>query len=787
MAEPFSAASAALSTLDIMLRAAKKARRLYQNWKDAPAQIRTLLDELEHFSLVVEVAKQNQQNTHQNALAATAQRNIAAALQKRLQSSQPLWDELDAHTKDCGQHLTKENFKRRKWTFAKTKTDGIRARLAEERIWIVEILGLSDRLSSETISQQLVAINTKIQTNYQTALTHLVQHPQSNADLLATVNVVRTLLQDNIRLGNDVAVTTSLMHGLVQEIHSVTTSRRTLQAPKVPSSPPSHQSRASTTSTSNNTLVSQQVQVSQNRNLVQIKVTEGRKSPCLSSCTCSCHKKQQHWNLFTFWLLRRWFGLAYVSKITYADPKTCTDELCGNTGFNSLEMGYAFPEWLCSVSVHAIFMNPMLGKPSAGLVLRRRVTYWDENSIARLTDEEDITTMQMLLIKKRIFLDDLDPKNGGTALQRAVGSGRLTTARFMLRFGADPDIWDDMGSTARDEAIFAYFASFGDYQESDREELQELFAVHAHIDSWDLSFLHKVVLGLIPIAIEALDVSRSFRDQVNATDRHGRTALHWAAIRADINAATCLIEAGANVNAKDVYYKTPLHFAAESCCLGVFRLLLKFHADPKARTKMGEQPAHKVCRSVDNPEFLSLLVAAGADVHATAHGPTQFTNALAAIGTDNAPLLEELIRLGADVTSSDAEGDTPLFETLISGSLDCLALMLERSDIIDYKHKNLQGQTLLHFAAMFGYDYIFDLLAERKLIGLDPEAKDCEGKTAADHLPKNSPDSHWSAFKRLLESVRQANHKAMKASNHQEDGNVSGEEDVFYDCDEDLL
>lgn len=827
MAEPFSTASAVLSTLDIMLRAANKAHQLYQSWRDAPTQIQTLLDELDHFTLVVETAKRKQQSAQQYASAttaqqialATAQQNIAAALQKRLQSSLELWNDLDAHAKECGQDMKKENVKRRRWSFSRRKTDGLRARLADERVWIIEILGLSRMFSSDTISQQLVTINTDVRTHQETTLTrlvqqsrsnaelrsafdqvkpllerlmvnllglsdtvsqqlvtintnirtgerttsaHLVQQSRSSADILSTVCRVETLLHNRNRQRNDAAVTSSSTHGLIHGLHADMTARRAPKVAEEPKATSSDQSTSRSITPSKVTVVKQQTQISHNRNFVQLKITEGRRSPCNSSCKCSCHRTQRHWNLSTPWLLRHWFGLAYASKVAYADPASCTEKTCGNanTGFNSLEMGYAYPDWLSNISVHVFFITPMLGKPSAGLVLRRRVGYWTEDSIFRLADEGDAITMQALLEQKRIFLDDQDPDLGYTALQRAVGRGNFQIAKFLLQYGADPDISNDMGITARDEAIFYYFASYNKVDDKVREELQELFAVHAHSDAWGLSFLHKVVLGLAPIALEALDIRRSFRDQISAPDDHGRTPLHWAVIRGDFGATKYLIDSGANVNVRDVYHMTPLELASfSSDCFELFKLLLSAGADPQARDRVGEQPIHRACYAQRDPKSLRLLVDAGADVNAISHG-TKFTTVHRAIQVDNADILEELIKLGADMHIVDDDGNTYISRAVRHNAHHCLSFILERNGIVDYRLKNRKGQSILHFAAKYAHCDILRLLGSFELVGLDCDARDTEGRTAFDCLPDDVSKERLEWFNWLLCRVCQNDQRA---------------------------
>lgn len=79
-------------------------------------------------------------------------------------------------------------------------------------------------------------------------------------------------------------------------------------------------------------------------------------------------------------------------------------------------------------------------------------------------------------------------------------------------------------------------------------------------------------------------------DNINATDFDGDNALHWAAVRNDLEAARLLIEAGINIDQHGALGYTPLHVA---CSFG-----------------------HK--------DMVLLLIESGADVHALNEGETPF-------------------------------------------------------------------------------------------------------------------------------------------------------------------
>ena len=61
---------------------------------------------------------------------------------------------------------------------------------------------------------------------------------------------------------------------------------------------------------------------------------------------------------------------------------------------------------------------------------------------------------------------------------------------------------------------------------------------------------------------------------MNAKDKHGWTALMWAASYNAVDAAKLLIAAGANINAKDKNGKTALTYALENDASDVADVLL---------------------------------------------------------------------------------------------------------------------------------------------------------------------------------------------------------------------
>jgi uncharacterized protein len=138
---------------------------------------------------------------------------------------------------------------------------------------------------------------------------------------------------------------------------------------------------------------------------------------------------------------------------------------------------------------------------------------------------------------------------------------------------------------------------------------------------------------------------------VNAAQGDGMTALHWAARRNNTEAATMLLEAGADVKAVTrIGRYTPLHLAAQEGAEGVMRLLLGRGAEPGAVTTTGAVPLHFAAAS-GNVATISLLIDAGADPNAREPQWGQ-TPLMFAAGNGRAEAVRRLVAGGADVAAT---------------------------------------------------------------------------------------------------------------------------------------
>jgi ankyrin repeat protein len=156
---------------------------------------------------------------------------------------------------------------------------------------------------------------------------------------------------------------------------------------------------------------------------------------------------------------------------------------------------------------------------------------------------------------------------------------------------------------------------------------------------------------------------------VNEQDEAERTALMWAALGAEPECASLLIEAGADSRLQEAYGYTALMCATglfghnvpqkgswnEEARTSTLRLLLESGVDVDARSKGGETALFFAVRA-GSLERIVLLLDAGADVNTTS--TIGWTPLMCACQSGSeAALMRELIHRGADVNAAVGSDD----------------------------------------------------------------------------------------------------------------------------------
>ncbi len=104
-------------------------------------------------------------------------------------------------------------------------------------------------------------------------------------------------------------------------------------------------------------------------------------------------------------------------------------------------------------------------------------------------------------------------------------------------------------------------------------------------------------------------------EDLTAQDKFVGTALHWAALKDNADAARLLIDAGTDVNLPKIgSQQTALHIAAERGSVEVATILIEAGADIDARAQTFT--ALHTAAGGDRVDVAKLLIEAGADIEA---------------------------------------------------------------------------------------------------------------------------------------------------------------------------
>ncbi|KAE8963133.1 hypothetical protein PR003_g30589 [Phytophthora rubi] len=220
-------------------------------------------------------------------------------------------------------------------------------------------------------------------------------------------------------------------------------------------------------------------------------------------------------------------------------------------------------------------------------------------------------------------------------------------------------------------------------------------------------------------AMKVLDVLKgsSVREEVNAVDSLGNTALHYAADCAQLDVARELLSMGADANLANRRMATPLHMAVSKARLEMAKLLLEEgQADVNATDYQ------------DNTALLLLAAMTSSDMD-------EYTS-------DSEEEEEESVQLqmarlllehGADVNAANTATATPLHHAMRRYDLELMDVLLAHG--VDVNQRNRFGDTPLHQAARLALlPIMWQKLLEH---GADLTAEDRGGQTPMELIPNN--------------------------------------------------
>ena len=216
--------------------------------------------------------------------------------------------------------------------------------------------------------------------------------------------------------------------------------------------------------------------------------------------------------------------------------------------------------------------------------------------------------------------------------------------------------------------------------------------------------------------------------------RAAEPLLRAAASTRDPAVIRVLLGAGADLNARDNRYGfTALHYAAESGTGDVIRALSEAGANPNEWAMgfsvdwgWGWTPLHLAARSNPDPDVVSALIEAGADLDAPSGESYRKGNSpLHYAGSNPNPAVTGvLLDAGAPVNASSVRGRTPLHEAAANASNPFVIELLVEAGA-DVNARDANGYTPLHSAAW--YNHRPEIATALIAAGADVNARDPDG------------------------------------------------------------
>lgn len=201
---------------------------------------------------------------------------------------------------------------------------------------------------------------------------------------------------------------------------------------------------------------------------------------------------------------------------------------------------------------------------------------------------------------------------------------------------------------------------------------------------------------------------------------HGLTALHYAGIYGQAEAANQLIAGNAKVDSKDPHNRTPLSFAAKCGFAKCVHALIDQRADIESKDNDGLTPL--MLAAIEGQcESAEALIQRGAQLHSKNN--TGLTSIMLAAVSNRPKVAQVLVRAKADVEERETHGLTPLMIASMrgySGVVDALIDVKANTEAIDS-----QGRTALMFAAHAGKNEVIKVFATKdsNLLAIDSNGR----------------------------------------------------------------
>jgi len=195
---------------------------------------------------------------------------------------------------------------------------------------------------------------------------------------------------------------------------------------------------------------------------------------------------------------------------------------------------------------------------------------------------------------------------------------------------------------------------------------------------------------------------------VAAEDLQGETPLHHAIIMSSPAMVEFLIAHGADVNQRDRDGWTPIMTAAYLDNAEDVKILIKHGADPNALSAQSLTPLGIASQYGKNDAAVA-LIEAGADVTKPV-GEGGYTPLMLATGNHAEPVVQALLKKGADVNAKNSGGVTALMIAAANSRADMVELLVRAG--ANVKAQTDRGDTALSIARAKGDEKVIKLLDE---------------------------------------------------------------------------
>ena len=310
-----------------------------------------------------------------------------------------------------------------------------------------------------------------------------------------------------------------------------------------------------------------------------------------------------------------------------------------------------------------------------------------------------------------------------TAVALALMERNVDAINVLLNVGADLNIADDDGDTCLHEAIRI------DYS---KEMILSIIEHGANVNAANKQNLTALKMACMKGNVNAASVLLNSGADVNMADAAGDTCLHEAIIgKFSREVLKEIVDNSANVNATNKWNETALELALMEGNVDAINILLNVLDEPNSADPDGETYLHNAVRMGCSAKAFQAIIDHGADVNAI-NKWNQTALALASM-EKNIDAINILLNAGADPNIADSVGNTCLHEASRTNcSNEVLQSIIDHD--VDVNAINKWNQTALALAVMEGNVDAINVLLNA---AADPNIADVDGETCLHEAIRN--------------------------------------------------